>query len=487
MKKIILTLIVMSATAHATCDWHSNNHDHKNSRYNPCETTLNTANVHNLVVVDSISQNNGVQVAPVIANDVLFYGDLGGNVYARDANNLNTLKWTVNLGGPVDAPATVHGSVVYVATGDIKLHALDITTGAEIPGFPIIIDPTISAQGGGDVLAAPVVADNIVIVPTVDGAPFGTDVHPARHQSINAFNATTGAFIWRRIIQPQPYGAQGGSFSTAAIDTDLKIMFIGTSNSDNKPVSIFSDALLALDYRNGDLIWSHQFTKDDAWGPLYPCDPDYDVGASANLFEIKLLDVYGKKLDVVGVASKAGIYKVFERSTGQLIWSTNTIPEGFVAAATTAPGAAYDSVNELIYVPTLIDNSGEPLGALTILQSNGNADASAILTNIIFNVMQYQITALDARTGAKVWTAAFVGVGSGSVTAANGVVYFDNWRGEVRALDALTGHVKFYNNTTFSNPTFLGGATTITNGKLFVPFGIFPGAPGGIKVFGLAP
>lgn len=484
MKKLLLSFMLMSATVHANCNWPSVNHDRSNSRYNPCETILNSSNVNGLVVVDSITENNGVQVAPIIVNNNVYYGDLGGSFYSRDANNLSTINWSVSLGGPVDAPATVAGSTIYVATGDVRLHALDINTGAELPGFPVDIDPTIIAQGGGDVLAGPVVVDNIVIIPTVDGAPFGIDVHPERHQTINAFNATTGAFIWRRIIQPFPWGAQGGSFSTAAVDTNLKYMFIGTSNADNIPVSPYADALLALDYTTGDLIWSFQFTPDDAWGPLYPCDPDYDVGASPNLFQISL--GHGKKLDVVGVSSKRGIYRVFDRRTGSCLWATDTIPEGYAPAATTAPGAAYDSVKNLIYVPALIENSGLPLTTLTILQANGNAGASAEIINAFFNVIKYQITALDAKTGNKVWTSSFIGVGSGSVTAANGVVYFDNWKGEIRALDALTGNVEFFNNTAFTNPTFLGGPITVTNGKVYVPFGIAPGASGGITVFGLS-
>ena len=58
--------------------------------------------------------------------------------------------------------------------------------------------------------AGPVVVDNLVIVPCSD-ANSGTNVTPTQHQTISAFNALTGAFVWRRIIQPAPFGAQGGS------------------------------------------------------------------------------------------------------------------------------------------------------------------------------------------------------------------------------------------------------------------------------------
>ena len=77
------------------------------------------------------------------------------------------------------------------------------------------------------------------------------------------------------------------------------------------------------------------------------------------------------------------------------------------------------------------------------------------------------------------------GVGSGSITAANGVVYMDNWNGEIRALNGATGATLYSNTTTFAPPTFLGGPITVTGGKMFVPVGIFPGGPGGVKVFGL--
>lgn len=482
MKKLLLALMSLSTVAYAECNWPSVNHDLHNTRSNPCETTLNIQNVGTLVVKDSITLANAVQGAPAILDGRLYFGDTGGTVYARHANDLSTVYWTKTLSGPVDAPVTVVGNVVYVATGDIKLHALDINTGDELPGFPVVVDP--NNVIGADILAGPVVVDNIVIVPTVDGTPpaFGTDVTPSRHQSISAFNATTGALKWRRVIQPLPLGAQGGSFSTAAIDSDLKRLYIGTSNADDIPVGDQTDALLCLDYRTGEEIWSYQFTADDAWGALYPCDPDGDVGASPNLFQI---NAHGQNVKVVGVASKMGVYKVFDRVDGTLIWENDTVPSGWHFISTTAPGAAYDQTTGYIYVPVLIDNTDEPYQALTILSSNGNTGASNILNSINYGSARFQITALDANNGNTVWKQAFPIIGSGSVSGVNGVVYFTNWYGEVYALNGYNGNVLFHDTTTFPPYTFLGAATAVANGKLYVPVGIYAVPGGGFTIYGL--
>lgn len=484
MKKLLTFLLAFSSTVYATCDWPSVNHDLFNTRSNPCETTLNRSNVGSLVVVDQLVLNPvTVQAAPAIVNNVIYFGDSSGTVHSRDANNLATVFWTRNLGASVDAPVTVANNIVYVVTSDCKLHALDAITGNEIAGFPVIVDP--NNVVGVDLLAGPVVVDNIVIVPTADGSPppFGTDVTPSRHQSISAFNATTGAFIWRRVVQPAPFGAQGGSFSTAGIDTNLHLMFIGTSNSDDRPVSDQTDALLALDYRTGVEVWSYQFTANDAWGALYPCDPDADIGASPNLFTIKCK---GKNIDVVGVASKKGDYKVFCRNNGNLIWENDTVPPGWNFISLSGPGGAYDATTGFVYVPVLIDNSGLPYQTLSILSLNGNAGASALLNGINFGSARTQITAINATTGKTVWVNSFPIVSSGSISAVNGVVYCTNWNGEVRALDGTTGTQLFLDNTTFGPFTFLGGATAITGGKLYVPVGI-NAVPtvGGVTVYGL--
>lgn len=487
-KSIFLGAMALTGMLHAStnCNWPSVNINLQNSRYNPCETTLNKNNVGQLILVNSFDLPNGVQVAPIVVDGKVYFGDLGGTFYACDFNDLNNVIWSTNVGASVTTPCTVANGKVYFATGDLNLHALDISTGSEVAGFPVAIDPTIISLGGGGVLAGPVVVENIVIIPTCDGAPFGTNIHPVLHNAINAFNATTGQFKWRRVVQPAPYGSHGGSFSTASCDTNLKMMYIGTTNSDDKPVSKFSNALLALDYRTGDLKWSSQFVQDDSWGPLYPNDPDWDIGASPNLFSINKNGSHGKKTDVVGVAAKQGIYRVFDRASGRLIWETNILESGYVPASTTAPGAAYDATTNTLYVPMLqvIDNN-RPYNAINILSLNGNPDAGQEIGQATFGLFQFVVVALDANTGSFKWRSKMTGVGSGSITAANGVVYMDNWNGEIRALNGATGATLYSNTTTFAPPTFLGGPITVTGGKMFVPVGIFPGGPGGVKVFGL--
>ena len=307
MKKILLCALLGTASFAMATDWPVVNLDTQNSRFNSQETIITPTTVANLVPLDTFSTPNGDQIAPIVVGDVLYTGDVSGNLFAVPVNNLSTPTWQVTLPGPIDAPPSLVNGVLYVATGtgDCSLYAINPATGATLAGWPVRIDPNIDVLHS-DVLAGPVVAESYVIVPLVDGGA-GTNLTPTIHQTLNAFDATTGALKWRQVIQPEPFGPQGGSFSTASVDTKLKYIFIGTSNNDNAPVGDLSDALLAIDYTTGKVKWSYQFTKNDAWGPLYPNDPDHDVGASPNLFTIKYK---GKNTDVVGVSSKRGIYRV---------------------------------------------------------------------------------------------------------------------------------------------------------------------------------
>ncbi len=494
MIRVLFGLMCFSATVYGTCDWPSVNHDYKNTRTNPCERILSPENVANLVEVGAIPSANNVQVCPIIVNNVIYFGDTGGFVRAYNATTLTQI-WEFNTGASIDAPVTYHKGIIYAANVAINLFALDAATGELQAGWPAVVDP--NNVVGADILAAPVIVDDIVIVSTCDGVPppFGTDTNPSRHQSISAFT-TTGALIWRRVIQPFPSGAQGGSFSTPAIDPKLHLMFIGTSNADNHPVSNQTDALLALDYRTGKKVWSHQYTKNDSWGALYPIDPDADIGASPNLFHIRR---HGKKIPVVGAASKKGDYRVWKRKSGKLVWKTKTVPDHWHFVSFSGPGAAYDKSTGLIYVPVMIDNTDNNYQLLSILSYNGNASASYIVNTLIsFGSLgssppiiptgNFCVTALDANTGKKVWQFKAPTLGSGSVTAANGVVYFGNWNGQIFALDGKSGDLLFFGDSLLPIFPFavLGGAFSIVDGKLYVPVGIggIP-IPGGIHIFGL--
>ena len=147
---------------------------------------------------------------------------------------------------------------------------------------------------------------------------------------------------------------------------------------------------------------------------------------------------------------------------------------------------------------TQSDFAVAPTGVISLWGTGGNASASAqaniIGGNQFVNQISFQITALDANSGKILWQRAITGVGSGSVTAVNGLVFFDNWKGEVYALSSKNGNTLWSDTTFFPKEypaalplVFLGGPISIVNGKLYIPFGINLGVPipGGVAVFGM--
>jgi polyvinyl alcohol dehydrogenase (cytochrome) len=81
-------------------------------------------------------------------------------------------------------------------------------------------------------------------------------------------------------------GAGVSVWSSAAVDDQRKLVFIGTGQTYEQPASPRGDSLIAIRYETGEVAWVHQFTAGDVFtiaggGP----GPDADVGASPNLFD----------------------------------------------------------------------------------------------------------------------------------------------------------------------------------------------------------
>ncbi len=105
------------------------NQDFQNTtRSNPCETALNTASVANLQVSRSFNAAGGVQIAPIIYNGIVYFGDLGGNFYAKDINTGADVYASINFGPGVACTAAppISDSKIYITTSDLLLHVLNL-------------------------------------------------------------------------------------------------------------------------------------------------------------------------------------------------------------------------------------------------------------------------------------------------------------------------------------------------------------------------
>ena len=299
----------------------------------------------------------GISATPAIVGDYAYWADWQGTVQAAHISD-GTTAWSRAFGHGFTSSPCISQSTLYIGDRFNTLYALDLTTGATRWATPI---NTVALT---HLWSSPIVADGVVVIGiSADGT--NADREPLPPEVINTFrgavvgvDAQSGAILWRfetTRVPGQPadrYGPGVSVWSSAAVDTTRGLMFIGTGNSYAQPASPYSDALLALRYRTGELAWHVQFTPNDAYSGANPSGgPDYDIGATPNLFTI---DSASGPREVVGVGDKGGRYRVFDRSSGALVWERQLEPGfnisgrktgGIIAPAAVAYGRIYVASN----------------------------------------------------------------------------------------------------------------------------------------------
>ena len=223
------------------------------------------------------------------------------------------------------------------------------------------------------------------------------------------------------------------------------MVFIGTGNTYEAPEAPLSDSLLVLDLDSGAVIWSQKFTEGDVMPGVGGLEAD--VGATPNLFRIP---VDGTPTDVVGVGSKAGLYRVFRREDGEPIWTTQlTIGDtgllgGIMGSAAVGGGAIYVNSNTWQEWPYQFLFTGV----------NNPAD-----TSITY--------ALDAVTGEVLWSADMPAPNYGPLTKVNDIIFHPLLDGRVVGLSATDGTVVF--DEQLGGPA--GSGVTASNGYLHFAYG----------------
>ncbi len=179
---------------------------------------------------------SGVTFGDANGTPAVFFGDARGTMYALDANN-GHLIWKSKL---VRHPASIVTATPRFYNG-------------------VIYQPISSFE---EALAAK---------PDYQCCTF--------RGSVVAIEAGTGKTIWQGFSiaqEPAPthkgatgvqqYGPSGaGIWSTATIDPERDALYVTTGDNYSDPPTNTSDAVLAMDLKTGQLLWSQQFTSGDAF------------------------------------------------------------------------------------------------------------------------------------------------------------------------------------------------------------------------------
>lgn len=255
-------------------------------------------------------------------------------------------------------------SRIFHNTLDGRLLSIDARTGRADPDFgdngTVMLREGLYPDGSdADSVGSsspPAVVGDVVVAQVV-----GTITAPNREATpghIRGYDVRTGEMLWRFNTIPQPgepgheswqgdawrYTGNTGVWSMMSVDADTGYIYLpveagsndfygGHRHGDN----LFSQSLVCLDGRTGELVWHYQLTHHGLW--------DYDPPSAPILGDIV---VNGQLIKAVTQLTKQGMSFVFDRVTGEPVWPVEErpVPPSEVPGERASPTQPFPSLPE---------------------------------------------------------------------------------------------------------------------------------------------
>jgi PQQ-dependent dehydrogenase (methanol/ethanol family) len=436
-------------------DWRTYNGSDSGNRYSPL-TQITRANVGDLKVKWVYPMPHfGLEVTPLAADGVLYVtgpnqvvaleAETGRALWTYSRPPTSGLMGDARLG--TNRGVALRGNTVFFVTDNAHLLALDRGTGAlrwettMAPDTP----PSEPPHHYGGTVAPLIVRD--MVVAGVAGADAGI------RGFVAAFNAESGALVWRRWTVPrrgergieswqgeEPIRGGGSTWLTGSYDASSDTLYWATGNpwpggdDRNRPGdNLYTNCVLALDAATGELKWHYQFTPHDV--------ADRDATEPNVLVD----RVYrGKPSKLLLHADRNGFFYVLDRTSGAVLlakpflrrvdWASAISaegrpvvndPRGCPVDAANWSSAAYSPETGLYYFLALEECVGKP-------------------TSYPDQTGQRFLRAVDIETGNIVWEAAQPGPAraktwSGVLATASGLLFFGQPNGGFMAVDQRDG------------------------------------------------
>jgi polyvinyl alcohol dehydrogenase (cytochrome) len=445
--------------------WSNWGNDVSNSRFQGAQAAgIAAAQVPELKLkwAFSLGQITAARGQPAVAMGRVFVASyLPGataKVYALDAMTGCT-QWEFHADNPVrtgvaaGTAGAAKQAAIFFGDQRTNIYAVDAVSGQ------ILWKAHAENHPAAVVTAAPLFHDGVVYV----GVSSGEEVLAAAaayecctfRGSVSAYDAATGKQLWKTFTiaaAPQPTGTArngatrrgpsgAGVWSTPTFDEKLQRIYVATGDNYSDPPSETSDAVLALDAKTGNLLWSQQATAGDAYtlgcstagktGCPDANGPDFDFGQPPVLVSL----ANGSRVLVAG--QKSGIVHAFDPDhDGKPMWNRRIGQGGKLGGIMWGSAAE----GERIYVALsdlqlkILRDPGVPQGyRLDVDPDRGGG-----------------LFALNAATGEVVWkTSAANCAGqahcspaqSAPVSAIPGAVFSGSLDGHLRAYASETGAV----------------------------------------------
>ena len=453
--------------------------DYASIRHSPLDE-INTENVSRVVPkwVRNIQGARRLETSPIVYDGVM-YATNTNQVIAIDARTGKVI-WTYTAEWPKRAAqnrgVAMWGDRVYLITSDCHLVALNRFNG----GVIWVKEFASYEKDGYWSSLAPLAVDGKIIVGSAGGG------HGQRG-FVAALDANSGEEVWRTWTVPaegEPGSESWGgwpakwggapTWTTGSYDYELGLLYWPTGNpwpdfygGRREGDNLYSDSMLALDVKTGEMKWYFQFTPHDEW--------DWDANETPILIDAEFK---GRSRKLLIQANRNGYYYVLDRETGKYLLGTPFIDElnwasgldevtgrpleipgmrpttggnricPSVRGASNWMSPSYNPDTGLYYVVTLemcdiyTTSAKEPVPSSGFRGTGGE--------QIPAEPGRFYLRALDPVTGERKWQYAMPGpakMWGGTVSTAGGLIFSGDDDGNLIALDAETGEDLWHFNT----------------------------------------
>ena len=375
------------------------------------------------------------------------------------------------------------GDNVFMVTDSAHLLALNRTTGQVVWEAVMPDEP----QHYGSTVAPLAVKD--MVIAGVSGADWGI------RGFLAAYRATTGERVWRFWTIPakgdpgydtwkgkEPLYGGGSTWLTGSYDSETDTLFWSTATpypntdgQDRPGDNLFTECVLALNPKAGNLKWHYQFTPHDVH-VFDATEPNVLADAPYRRQDRKLLLH----------ADRNGFFYVLDRTNGQIL-----LARKFVDRLTWASGIGPDGRPQLlaegsVSCPETATNWGStafsPVTRLYYVMALEKCTLTASLSDEQIERPQEEpgkkvLRALDIETGQIVWEKPQIGPIEGKRVAgllatAGGVLFYGDPSGDIVAVDERDGKTLWHFPTNGINKA--SPMTYQVDGKQFVALAVGP-------------
>jgi len=337
-------------------------------------------------------------------------GDEGRTGYTESpAPDSNQTYWIFQTGGPITSSPVVSAGMVFVASTDGYLYAVNVTTGAKMWDFLIGTDAN-----------SPTVAHGKVFITSKSG-------------NVYAINMYTGLEVWSKSL-----GEEAGFGAPLIVGSRVFV-------NGNQTVFAFNEAV-------GVNLYSEPIPHANGIAPLAYNESDYNKGL------IYAVVLGGMQIGVNGFEAPDGMGR---------FWVTlvPTNIETVRSGATIGDGKMFVAVVDINGTSTIFKLNDFGMRTWEH-QLDGATEASpAVAYNTVYIPTNNGAYALDTENGTVKWSLPLDGEYSVSSPAvADGKVYFGLDNGYVYALDAFTGDLVW----SYKTEGAVQSSPAISDGLLFV-------------------